>query len=243
MFVDSDQVYQFQVETAGLSDRLFFTTAGDLGSISTCRSYDSNFMHDCYDLSPASCSTSSLDSSADSCSINLDFAKRSSSSSSNTFNFNKRTQQKFFPGVDVPYTECVNQSTTSFVKEDVRQSLEAWLKSMKQPSVDPFWSLEPSEEPLDPANPTLDISLHSYRRRHSYMHEPMMVRSSNRILHLGPMINGRVQGRINDSLVDASDWKAPVFMLPARSPEAYDNLDLQRGGGNQANSDLSLIHI
>ena len=212
--VDGEKQYRFTVDNADLADRLFFTH--NFVSITTCKKYDSNYMHDCFDLSTASLHF-------DKCHMSMgDFE----ASDKPRYMFNRRSRAKFVPGVDKPYTECVNQSKEFSAADTatIRANIVSWITEVKKQDKDPFWSLESGDEPLNPEDPSVDITLNAYKDRHNYMHEKMVLRSSNRILHLGPMIDGRVQGRVNESLVGASDWKAPVFLMLARDTGAFSNL-------------------
>ena len=220
----------FQVDQSELKDRLFFTN--DFVAIYTCQTYDSQHLYDCFEIS-----SNALE--INQCTIDIKGSERMGACSESTFMINMKTGQKFFPGVDKTYTECVNQTTGEFNTKNVRGSMEKWLETMRKSGQDPFWSLEPSEEPLDPKDPKIDISLPAYQGRHAYMHEQMVLRSSNRLLHVGPMVDGKIQGKINASLADANDWKAPLLLVPARESGATETTGHGNSGRKSMAEDFS----
>ena len=180
-------------------ERLNFIT--EAGYSQSCKSNDTIHMYDCYDLSE-----NSLDFTQCGISVN-DQVRRGNL----RYQSIKKKNLKFIRDIDKLPTECPGQNT-DFDAEKIRENMESWVLSMSLPEVDPFWMMEPSSEPLDPLDPRIDITFLALTERPGFNHLPMEIRSRRKELFKGNLINGRLQGNVEDS-ADLPDWFSQLYFF------------------------------
>ena len=162
-------------------------------------------MHDCYAVKE-----DDIDFSDD-CALNL--KENPGAASEERYLYDIETGDKFVPGVDQPPTECTSASsnnTEEFEAANSREEVVSWLQFIADTNRDPFWAVPPSEEPLDPQDPRVDVSLFNLKGRTRFDGEPMEIRNRRKTLFKGKLEDGRLHGKVGEDSAEDPDWFAPL---------------------------------
>ena len=186
----------FEISSQSNRERLIFTTGN--GIFHSCKSYDSNYLHDCHNFKKTDIT---LDKHGISFQDKVEVG-------SVKYQLNVKKNLKFNPEVDVLPTSCPDQST-KFEADNIRENVERWLKTLSHPENDPFWMVAPSPEPLNQLNPIIDIQLQTLKGRNGFENVPIEIWSTRKRLFKGELHDGRLYGKV-ESETDPTHWSAPL---------------------------------
>ncbi len=240
--------------TSSSSDsRIIFTK--DFGEVLNCRPADSTFFDDCRVMDPAQVKVRQCMAYLSSEGVDCRGGKEEEQEQEEPFLFYAPTSERRRPSNLAEEGELCPEGEDMKVEGEgkaaaaaaaaVRKDFEEWLRRVEANGTgEPFWSshYDPSERPLDPDDPEVDILLPLFEGRPGFEPRGVRIVSADRVLFSGEMSGGRIKGKVDADSARLPDWRAPLRIELSDHPSvsgtaglsigAYGVVDLQGTGGD-----------
>ncbi len=198
----------YGVFKTNLADSGRIMVTKDFSKIYNCVELDKEFMIDCFTLDETDLANVNIEG----CKIDMDVQAlaKIATADRDKFKFSlKHDEIKSYKEIDAKIP-CDEQEWN---RDSIRHSIEDWLESVD--NGDLLWYLDGDQEPLDPANPTIDIFLDHYHNRAGFDRVTVVKieTAGGEELWKGTMFNGHIQGKVAIDKVNHPGWKTRLQII------------------------------